>query len=672
MTRLYLHLWIASALLYGTAADVVRATDDTSISDFSGLLIATSTKKKDTSTTTNAADTEGIVKLTLPKVTTTDDDNTSGRTSTPSASITSGLISPNKTMESPEDKSIFKLLLTIPTDDSYYNAHFQVGKSENQVDLRLDLIQPEVWVMNDNAFFDCDHIDEWWSSEEKAYSQSSDLPASITTELEYLATVCGQGGLYTSSTGTAMPTATVDGLENGDPYLIPYINVIEASGVFATDDIRFNLSTGASFLMPNFTFLNVNHTNMYFGGLGVAGNPRGSGFLDTLTERGIIKSSGYSLWFNNQTGTDALGQLIPGVVDSKYYDGDFYVFDMLPHSGIRFPVAEQWANNVLDGLILPTLQIDDVRVVNSNSKQSLSLKSSNEPIPIILDSRSTYNYLPLDVIVNLAIQLNAYYSNEAGRWLVECDTVADSGGLFSFVFEGLQIRIPLSEFMSEAYFQGSLLKFSSGERACYLSVLPTDSNGFNSLGLPFIKNIYLAVDNAGQQIALANSNRNLVLEKDDFSAVDSTFSQTTTVAAGGSSSARNASVSIAYIESGFIPFATKVNNTSEQELTFTFSTVSDSSNNAVLDIPARFSGAIIRSGEIIVTGVQTGTGSGAFSTTTILLPGMASAASERTTSTNAARSLKGNTIGNSIFHSQHSLSITVVLVFSLIIGICIL
>ncbi|KAK6454244.1 aspartic peptidase domain-containing protein [Scheffersomyces xylosifermentans] len=628
------------------AAETQTTTLNTDDSNASLLVETTATKRTTTDTTSSTAD-GNIVKLTLakPTITTKDIPNrtaitfsdgdpsnqTNTGTNTRANSATAVSSTSAAVTENAVDKSLFKLMLTIPPDDSYYNVQLEIGGkrgvSGDVVDLRLDLIQPEIWAMNGDAFYDCNHINQWWSSEEKIYS-SSNIPDSLTTDGEYLASVCGQGGLVTTTAGSSSyPTSTIEGVANGDAYMIPYMNVIDASGEFATDNIRVNITRGEEVQLYNVTYLLVNNTNMYYGGLGMAGNPRGTGFLQALTNQGIIKSPGYSLWFNNENQTTkSVGQLMPGVVDKTYYTGNLYAFDMIPHTGIRYPSSEPWADQALEGLKLPTLQIDDVRVEAASSGQSISLKSKDVGIPVLLDSRSAYNYLPLEIIVNLAIQTNAYYSTEAGRWLVECDTIANSGGLLDFVLGGLTIKIPLSEFIINAYYQGKVLKFATGEKACFLTLLPASQNGFNSLGLPFITNVFLAVDNEGSTIALANSNKNLVVNKGDNQEASEAFSQSTTLRPGGNTT--TISGQVGFIESGHIPFATKVNFTNSEELTLSYSSVASSDADAAnLDIPARFSGAIIRSGEIIITGVVQSD-----FTTTTLLPGMASAASENATS----------------------------------------
>lgn len=572
---------------------------------------------------------------------------------------TTSTVSSSYSTENQTDKEVFKLVFTVGSDDSYYNAQFQFGanlqqlnttdkRKSQQIGLRLDIIQPEVWVMNGENYKQCSEIQlsqrSILSQYLKTMKSGSTIPSSVT-DLPVFTTNCARRGVYTASSQDKMPEPLGVGdssIKNGDHYIIPYMNQVQASGEFVTDDLNFNLTSKYNFQMSNFTFVNVNNTNMYVGGLGLASYPKGNGFLSRLVQQDIIKSQSYSLWFSNftnpETATDsnvsydALAQLIPGVVNKKYYIGDLYSIGMLPHSGVRYNYTQDSANADLANLILPIINLDNIKVENIDTGQSLSIKSNeDEPLPVLLDSRILYSYLPINVIINLAIQTNAYYSSEANRWLVECDVLTSNGNAtIDFVIGEVTVQIPLSEFLVDAVYQGYNLEFENGNKACFLTVLRTDAAGFNSLGLPFLKHIYLVVDNDGKQVALANRNKFLHVDESELLNLDddklppfnfSSMPPPATSAASSSTSSsgsRNVSSSIAYIESGTIPFATPMTyanignlTTATSGITLSYSEVTPNASGGQgqtipLDIPARLSGALIKSGSIFVTGVNTG------------------------------------------------------------------
>ena len=172
--------------------------------------------------------------------------------------------------ETDEDKSIAKLIFTIPYNDVYYNTNVTVG--DDNLQLRLDLTQPEIWVMNEN-FYSCDQVFSYYQVEFESYG--SNIPDLATENPLYTATACAQGGVYTTPS-LDIPTPTIPGLSNGQTYTIPNLSIIDAEGEFETENISFVLGSNQKLTLPDFSFVNVDSTNMWVGGLGLAGNPTGS------------------------------------------------------------------------------------------------------------------------------------------------------------------------------------------------------------------------------------------------------------------------------------------------------------------------------------------------------------------------------------------------------------
>lgn len=480
--------------------------------------------------------------------------------------------------ETEEDKSIAKLIFTIPYNDVYYNTNVTVG--DDNLQLRLDLTQPEIWVMNEN-FYSCDQVFSFYAAEFESYG--SNIPDLATNDPLYTATACAEGGVYTTPS-LDMPTPTIPGLSNGQTYTIPNLSIIDAEGKFETENISFVLGSNQKLTLPDFSFVNVDSTNMWVGGLGLAGNPTGSGFLDSLVQQGIIKSSAYSLWFNGVSEPGGLCELLLGAVDQHYYEGDFYSFDIIPYAGGK---SNDYTDQLLQGLKLPTILLSDLRVRNENSKEEISLFSALDSVPVLMESRTLYNYLPLDSIINLAIQLDAIYNNDVAEWIVECDKIYGANALLLFSFGDLEIDIPMEEMISNATYQDTFLTFSNGKRACYLMVLPSSQHGYSSLGITFLRHVYMALDNDGGRIAIAKAN-SLDVVQDDYSTSKSVSDLPTNTMANITAS------TISRISSGKIPFATHQNQSSTS-LTYS------AANSGTQDIPERFTGAVILSGQIFLT-----------------------------------------------------------------------
>lgn len=513
------------------------------------------------------------VKVTIGRTTTT---RATTQTTPRTTTIATSLFE-----EDSGDESPLKFMLTRGPNNSFYDVAVAL-MGNGPVGLRLDIAQPDVFVMDGDSLLECDELFDWYDEAETSeYTNEW-----ITTRSEvYVATVCYTDDAYFAPTGTsATPTPTKLGLYNGLPYTIQYPSFVEASGYLATDEFAVLNTHDELVVMDNFTFLVANDLNVEIGGLGLAGNPIGLGFLDSLKRLNLIDVNGYSLFFSNNTeNPEAKGQLLPGMVDTKYISGSFYSFDMLPYVGLY--------DDINNSIKLPTIQLDDFRIENANNGDLVSLNSKDDPIALILDTRSYYTFLPLNSLINLAVQLNAVYSTATGRWIVECDQIKDSNANVVFVFGDLLVRININKYMEPAYWDGDLLKFSSGTPACFLSFFSSAQSGFYSLGLPFLEEVYMAVNNEAGKIALGNINKNF--EYTTSFSDDGEYSTLDSMSAYDYSSRLK---TIASMRSNNIPLATPYNRSTTA--TFTFNT-----NQALAsEIPAQLSGAIIRLGEVYLTG----------------------------------------------------------------------
>lgn len=495
--------------------------------------------------------------------------------STPAVTLVKQLSFPS---ESSSDDNFPKLVFTLPSDDYYYNTNVVVGGES--LELRLDLIQPEIWVMNDN-FYPCDQVVSFYLVEFSEYG--SLMPAEVTTDPLYLATACAEGGVYaTSAEDQAQPT--IPGLANGQVYTLPLLSTIDAAGRFETNNVTVVFANNQELTLPQFTFLDVDNTNMLMGGLGLAGNPTGSGFLDSLVQQGIIKSAGYSLWFSPSRTTDAVAEVMLGYADRQYFSGDLHSFPMIPYAGGK---SNDYTDDLRRGLKLPTLLVTGIQVRNGNSNEKVSIMAGDTSLPVLLDLRSFYTYLPLEVIINLAIQLDAVYNGVVQEWIVECDKINSANAFLNFQFGELEVAVPMGDIISNATYNESKLTFSNGKDACYLMVLPSTLRGYSSLGLSFLRHAYIVVDNAGERIGVANA-RSLDVKSLDFSTLQ--LPSLLPTSSLGSITAPG----VGHIMSGVIPFATSRNQSSTS---ITFSTAGADSQ----DIPERFIGAVILSGQIYLT-----------------------------------------------------------------------
>ncbi|SCU91829.1 LADA_0F12354g1_1 [Lachancea dasiensis] len=321
-------------------------------------------------------------------------------------------------------------------------------------------------------------------------------------------------------------------------------------------------------------------------------------FLDRLTSNGFLNSPSYSMWLGGDTvdsldslvAEDDVGVLILGGVDRSLYTGDFMKFDTLPFYD---PATQQTSNGY------PIVPLSKVNV-KSKSGQSLNLTNDFFAEPVLLDSRYRYNYLPLDLIVRIALQADAYYVPSLDRWLLACD-VGRIGASITFEFGKLVIDVPLSDLMGSTYDASTndTLHFSDSRAACELKFLPnTNIGGLNILGGPFIKNTYFAAELASNQVAMAQAVR--VSASSSTSTIEISLDTATETHIGNVQTSKSANLKAiensSAIRSGTIPFATSENGTLTESLVLSPSTAAVSNSDA--DVFNQFTASVSANGVI--------------------------------------------------------------------------
>lgn len=489
--------------------------------------------------------------------------------------------------------------------DDYYNVPVTVGGQP--LDVRLDINQPELWVMDERLFEHCSNIDAWWSSVESQYPLS--LPETVTTASYFTAGACLRALGYVPPASMASPLVAET---NGAPATVPYVASINALGEWATDRVGIDFTNGLAVVWENFTFIDVDDTTLLYGGFGLATNPRGLGILTSFQRHRYIKLPGYSLWFLNTSrydvnGTDKHGIIIPGVVDPSRFQGTLYLFPVVGHKGYRYQELDNYDNSVVGNLNLPIVVLDDLELLNREGGLVLFIANTNvAPFPVILNLRSIFSFLPNLIVIDLAIQTNAYFSADVNRWLVGCDAIRGALARLRFKFNDLEITLPLEDLIEDVYYGGKQIKFQDDKDACTLLVLLLDRNGAAALGLPFLEHVYTVMDNEGGNLALAQRADPINDDDSDDKSSDKTSTRSNstdnslaTRKSGVTVSHKSSTKSAAFIENGFIPYAELV--TTDTSYVFTYSQV----NPLVIDnlqVPARFLGALVSNGDYIITG----------------------------------------------------------------------
>lgn len=524
--------------------------------------------------------------------------------------------------------NIIQLLLSRNSNESYY--YFADPHIGNQlVTLRLDLLLPDVWTFNGNEVLACDAFFEWYDDHTEAEDETV-LPPITMSSGTYDGSLCYYGDAYTTvyysntSSTAGLLSPTKSSIYNGQTETIAYFSAYEATGVLRTDSLSLLNQENEFLNLANFSFLLVNNSSLISGGVGLMLHPSGSGLLDTLKSLDLIDAASYSVILgNNNSAEYSYGFLFAGVIDQSYYEGDLYQFDIPPYTGLY--------DDLGNSVIFPAVELDDIRVKNGDTQQSVTVNTDSGAIPVVIDSSSHFSYLPLNVLINVAIQLNAVYNPQLARWIVECDSVRGVNAYMEFVFGNLTIPVGLDNFILEAYSNESFLTFANGKQACFLSLLPSSMLGYSCLGIQFLEQVYMAVDNEGGKIALAN--RNSDLDDLDFPGDGEVEEEPGNGPFTSSNITSHSTVdkTIAFIQSGTIPFATVYNQSALSTLTFSSPQILGPTS-----IPAKFSESI-RSGEVVVTGNESIIGS---------FTEAASAARENSTSTKNGAKMISNPLAH--------------------------
>ncbi|CAH2355021.1 candidapepsin [[Candida] railenensis] len=265
--------------------------------------------------------------------------------------------------------------------------------------------------------------------------------------------------------GVYDPSGSSTFKDTGYPFKITYADGTASTGEYVTDSLAFADGSGA---ISNFQFGSVGDTTVSTGGvLGlsvkgleqVGSSPQYNNLPLALQSAGLISHASYSVYFSSAEATS--GTLLFGGMDSSKYDGN----TMAPFT---------FSGNAV------TVPLD---------KFSINGTSTSVSSAMILDTGSTYSFLPTDAHSALVKQLGGDGSVTNGYSIVNCNPTGNLSYTFtsSWPDTTLTIDIPLSELVK-------------GETEnCYLTTKP----GMSILGDDFLRHVYLGVNIESSYVWLA-------------------------------------------------------------------------------------------------------------------------------------------------------------------------
>lgn len=306
--------------------------------------------------------------------------------------------------------------------------------------------------------------DIWVESAESELCQQSDDPCSIT------------GTFDTDKSSTYKRVS-------GD-FQISYVDGEYAQGDYAKD--VFHLGDGTSVTGVQFGIGLESTSTEGIMGIGFEqnevqvqrlGKDPYPGLANLMVQQGFIKSQAYSLWLNDLGMTCSAhrflavltavidsdeGQILFGGVDTAKFRGNLTTIPVDKRTG---------ATKAREFMITLTA----VGLTNADGKQA-TLTASDFAIPVLLDTGTTYTYLPTDLWKELCNQVGAQVADRTGVPIVPCN-IRDYNGTVDYSFSGAVINVAINELVVDAFsYDGSPAAFSDGTPLCYFGVLDAGSD----------------------------------------------------------------------------------------------------------------------------------------------------------------------------------------------------
>jgi hypothetical protein len=114
--------------------------------------------------------------------------------------------------------------------------------------------------------------------------------------------------------------------------------------------------------------------------------------------------------------------------------------------------------------------------LTNDEGQSLSLTNKTFAVPVLLDTGTTYTYLPTDLFNEISNQVGAQVDAKSAVPIVPCD-IRGYNGFINYGFSGTVINVPVKELVLDAFtLDGTPATFSDNTPLCYFGILDAGSD----------------------------------------------------------------------------------------------------------------------------------------------------------------------------------------------------
>ncbi|KAK9465616.1 aspartic peptidase domain-containing protein [Lipomyces arxii] len=207
-----------------------------------------------------------------------------------------------------------------------------------------------------------------------------------------------------------------------------------------------------------------------------------------LYKQKYIKSLTYSLWLNDLHAST--GSVLFGGIDRARFEGDLAIL----------PLADYVEGATLQEFFIT---LDAVSITEAKDRKHSLGKHLEEPA--LLDSGTSFMYIPEDVFQALGKTIKAEYNEYLDAYVQTCD-ITDSDATVDFQFKGVTIKIPFVELVLPATTDdGDAMYFESGEPMCMIAISSNTGIGASILGDTFLRSAYVVYDLDNALVGLAQT-----------------------------------------------------------------------------------------------------------------------------------------------------------------------
>lgn len=358
--------------------------------------------------------------------------------------------------------------VSLDNEQYYYQIQLEIGNPPQKADFTIDTGSSDLWVMSDKNPY------------------CTDDPSNIT------------GINCTDSVFHPELSHTYERLTT--PFNIVYGDRTMANGTLGRDTLR--LGDGLTVSNATFALADVVNSSTCVFGVGFIGNEanarvynNGSGVFPTyfnvptlMKEQELISTNAYSLWLNDVEAES--GSILFGGIDRAKYEGNLWVL----------PVYNNY-HKYTDRPIQTRVML--------NSVTADGLPLADFQIPVLLDSGTSFAYLPPPIVHAMGSALGFIYDELLGYYFGSFEQALSNVQNFYLSFSGAIIEIPVRNLLISITEEDSETPIKVNDQAqSILAIGLAEDDYMYILGDVFLRSIYTVFDIDHYEIAIANAKMN--------------------------------------------------------------------------------------------------------------------------------------------------------------------